>query len=142
MIITSWAGTNFRASTKVLVIIGLHILCKIKCEIYMQSGMFSWCIHIIPISINRKYMCLSKRKYTPLNSQTYVSFWHLLLLSMLIQWKLIAQIYSRSHRVLLRRTNPCNSKISTRKPKLMLCPQQTYVQTCPRKPASLKAISL
>lgn len=74
MIITNWAGTNYRASTKILVIRKLHILCRIKCEIYMQSGMFSCCTHITPISINGKYMCVSRRKYTPLNSQTSCHF--------------------------------------------------------------------
>lgn len=134
MIITNWAGTNFRASTKILVIIGLHILCKIKCEIYMQSGMFSLCIHIIPISINRKYMCLSRRKYTPLNSQTSCQFLtsFITIYAHTMKTNNSAQIYSRPHRILLRRTNLCNSKISMRKPKLMLCLWQTCADMPPK----------
>lgn len=40
----------------------------------MQTGMFSCCTHITPINIDGKYMCLSKRKYIPLNSQTSCQF--------------------------------------------------------------------
>lgn len=72
MIITHWTG--IKLFVLALVIIGLHTLCKIKCEIYMQSGVFSYCTHIIPISINGKYMCLPRRKYAPLNSQPSCQF--------------------------------------------------------------------